>query len=146
MRLSARNRIPATVTGVTQGEATANVELDAGGGGLVASNTAEAAREPGGGGGSRGVAVLKASDVILGVEGCARGRRARHGGGAARAGRPSAPVPFAPVAGQSSKAPRRREPVKAAHSAVPTGRYPSSGCLESRTAAPVASSATSTQF
>ncbi|WP_344092197.1 TOBE domain-containing protein [Nocardiopsis composta] len=69
MRLSARNRIPATVTGVTQGEATANVELDAGGVRLVASITAEAARELGVAEGSRVVAVIKASDVILGVEG-----------------------------------------------------------------------------
>src|SRR5690606_8837408 len=69
MRPSARNTIPATVTGVTQVEATANVELDAGGVRLVASITAEAARELGVAEGSRVVAVIKASDVILGVEG-----------------------------------------------------------------------------
>ncbi|MBB5433157.1 molybdopterin-binding protein [Nocardiopsis composta] len=57
------------MTGVTQGEATANVELDAGGVRLVASITAEAARELGVAEGSRVVAVIKASDVILGVEG-----------------------------------------------------------------------------
>ncbi len=33
MKLSARNQIPATVTAITAGEATANVELDAGGSG-----------------------------------------------------------------------------------------------------------------
>jgi len=45
MKLSARNQIPATVTGITAGEATANVELDAGGVRLVASITVEAARD-----------------------------------------------------------------------------------------------------
>ena len=39
MKLSARNQIPATVTGITAGEATANIELDAGGVRLVASIT-----------------------------------------------------------------------------------------------------------
>lgn len=68
MRLSARNKIPARVTGITHGEATANVELDAGGVRLVASITTEAARELGLSEGSRVVAVIKASDLILGVE------------------------------------------------------------------------------
>jgi molybdopterin-binding protein len=36
MRLSARNQIPARVTGITSGEAIANVELDANGVRLVA--------------------------------------------------------------------------------------------------------------
>ena len=47
MKLSARNQIPATVTGISQGEAIANVELDAGGVRLVASITVEAVRELG---------------------------------------------------------------------------------------------------
>ena len=42
MRLSARNQIPARVTGINSGEAIANVELDAGGVRLVASITVEA--------------------------------------------------------------------------------------------------------
>ena len=45
MRLSARNQINARVTGITRGEATANVRLDAGGTRLVASITVEAAEE-----------------------------------------------------------------------------------------------------
>jgi molybdopterin-binding protein len=65
MKLSARNQISARVTGVTAGEATANVELDAGGTRLVASITAEAARDLGLQEGSEVVAVIKASDVIL---------------------------------------------------------------------------------
>ena len=67
MRLSARNKINATVTGITTGEATANVALDAGGTRLVASITVEAADELGLAEGSRVVAVVKASDVILAV-------------------------------------------------------------------------------
>ena len=67
MRLSARNQIRARVTGVTRGEATANVELDAGGVRLVASITVEAANELGLSPGSEVIAIVKASDVIVGV-------------------------------------------------------------------------------
>ena len=67
MKLSARNQIPATVVGITSGEATANVELDAGGVRLVASITVEAVKELGLTAGDRVTAVIKASDVILGV-------------------------------------------------------------------------------
>jgi molybdopterin-binding protein len=67
MRLSARNQIPATVTAVTAGEATANVELDAGGSRLVASITVEAANELKLAPGSQVTAIIKASDVILAV-------------------------------------------------------------------------------
>ena len=67
MRLSARNKINATVTGITKGEATANVALDAGGIRLVASITVEAADELGLAEGSQVVAIVKASDVILAV-------------------------------------------------------------------------------
>jgi molybdopterin-binding protein len=65
MRLSARNQIPARVTGITSGEATANVELDANGVRLVASITVEAVRELGLKEGSEVTAVIKASEVIL---------------------------------------------------------------------------------
>jgi molybdopterin-binding protein len=67
MRLSARNQISATVTGITRGEATANVTLDADGTRLVASITVEAADELGLTEGAQVVAVVKASDVILAV-------------------------------------------------------------------------------
>jgi molybdopterin-binding protein len=67
MRLSARNKISARVTSITQGEATANVALDAGGLRLVASITVEAAQELGLAEGSEVIAVIKASDVILAV-------------------------------------------------------------------------------
>lgn len=65
MRLSARNQIPARVTGISTGEAIANVALDAGGVRLVASITVEAARELGLAEGTEVTAVIKASDVIL---------------------------------------------------------------------------------
>ena len=67
MKLSARNKINATVTGITRGEATANVALDAGGVRLVASITVEAADELGLAEGSEVIALIKASDVILAV-------------------------------------------------------------------------------
>jgi molybdopterin-binding protein len=67
MKLSARNQIPATVTSVTEGPATAVVELDVDGLRLVASVTAEAARDLGLAAGSEVTAIIKASDVILGV-------------------------------------------------------------------------------
>jgi molybdopterin-binding protein len=67
MKLSARNQIPARVTGITHGEAIANVELDAGGVRLVASITVEAARDLGLAEGSEVLAVIKASDVLIGI-------------------------------------------------------------------------------
>jgi len=65
MKLSARNQIPATVTGITAGEAIANVELDANGFRLVASITVEAVRDLGLAQGSQVTAMIKASEVIL---------------------------------------------------------------------------------
>jgi molybdopterin-binding protein len=69
MKLSARNQIPAVVTGINAGEAIANVELEAAGVRLVASITVEAVRELGLVQGAEVTAVIKASDVILGVPG-----------------------------------------------------------------------------
>jgi molybdopterin-binding protein len=65
MQLSARNQIPARVTSIKPGEATANVHLDANGVSLVASITVEAVQELGLAEGSSVTAVIKASDVIL---------------------------------------------------------------------------------
>ena len=65
MRLSARNQIPARITGITAGEAIANVELDANGVRLVASITVEAVRDLGLTEGAQVTAVIKASEVIL---------------------------------------------------------------------------------
>jgi molybdopterin-binding protein len=69
MKLSARNQIAARVVAINSGEAIANVELDAGGVRLVASITVEAVRDLGLREGSEVTAVIKASDVILGVAG-----------------------------------------------------------------------------
>ena len=68
MKLSARNQIPARVTGINYGEAIANVELDAGGTRLVASITVESVKELGLTVGSEVAAVIKASDVILATD------------------------------------------------------------------------------
>ena len=68
MRLSARNQIPARVTAINNGEAIANVELDANGTRLVASITVEAVKQLGLSVGSEVTAVIKASDVILATD------------------------------------------------------------------------------
>jgi molybdopterin-binding protein len=68
MKLSARNRIPGTVTKLTKGEAIANVEIDCGGRRIVASITAEAAGELGLQEGSDVTAIIKASDVMLATD------------------------------------------------------------------------------
>jgi molybdopterin-binding protein len=65
MKLSARNQLKGTVAAITEGPATANVELRVGDLRLVASITAEAARELGLREGSEVTAIVKASDVIL---------------------------------------------------------------------------------
>jgi molybdopterin-binding protein len=67
MKLSARNQIKGVVTAVTHGEATANVELDANGTRLVASITTEAVADLGIVVGSEVTAIVKASDVMLGI-------------------------------------------------------------------------------
>jgi molybdopterin-binding protein len=68
VKLSARNQLPARVTGITRGEATANVSLDVNGQRLVASITAEAVDELGLDEGSQVTAVIKASDLVLATE------------------------------------------------------------------------------
>ena len=67
MQLSARNQIPATITAINAGEAIANVELDANGVRLVASITVEAVSDLGLKPGMTVTAVIKASDVLVGV-------------------------------------------------------------------------------
>jgi molybdopterin-binding protein len=68
MKLSARNKLPGKVTNITQGPATANVEVDVNGLRLVASITVEAAQELGLESGRDVVAIVKATDVILAVD------------------------------------------------------------------------------
>jgi molybdopterin-binding protein len=68
MQLSARNQIPATITGINTGGAIAHVELSANGLRLVASITVEAVRELGLAEGTRVTAVIKASDVMVATD------------------------------------------------------------------------------
>jgi molybdopterin-binding protein len=67
-KLSARNRIPAKVVKISEGEVIANVVLDANGRRIVASITVEAVRDLGIAEGSEVIAVVKASDVMIGIE------------------------------------------------------------------------------
>ncbi len=69
MRLSARNQIAARVTSINTGEAIANVEMQANGVRLVASITVESVQQLGLTEGSEVTAVIKASDVIVAVDG-----------------------------------------------------------------------------
>jgi molybdopterin-binding protein len=68
MKLSARNLIPARVTGINYGEAIANVELDACGTRLVSSITVEAVKQLGLAEGKEVTIVVKASDLILATD------------------------------------------------------------------------------
>jgi len=68
MRISARNQLPGRVTGISRGEAIANVEIDVAGHRLVSSITVEAVRDLGIVEGSDVVVVIKASDVMLAVD------------------------------------------------------------------------------
>jgi molybdate transport system regulatory protein len=69
MRLSARNQLPGTVKSVTNGTVMAEVVVEvAGGHQLVAAITAESARQLGLTAGKRVVAVVKSTEVMIGVE------------------------------------------------------------------------------
>ena len=67
MKLSARNQLSAKVVRVEEGAVTTLVELDVQGQRLVSSITAEAARELGLVEGQAVTAIIKASDVMIGV-------------------------------------------------------------------------------
>jgi molybdopterin-binding protein len=69
MKLSARNGLTGTVTAITRGEAIANVVLDVGGQRVVSSITVEAVDELGLEEGSTATAIIKASDVMIAIEG-----------------------------------------------------------------------------
>ena len=68
MKLSARNRLDGSIVKITRGEAIANVVLDVGGQRIVASITVEAVDELGLEEGSSATAVIKASDVMIGID------------------------------------------------------------------------------
>lgn len=68
MKISARNRIPGKVSSVTKGATTAHVKIDIGGTTITASITNEAVDELGLKAGSAVKAIIKASDVMVGVD------------------------------------------------------------------------------
>ena len=68
MKLSARNQLKGTVKSVTKGQTTAHVEIDVGGFVLTASITNEAVDQLGLKVGAPAYAVVKASDVLVGVD------------------------------------------------------------------------------
>lgn len=69
MKLSARNVIPGTVLEVKKGATTAHVRIDIGNGVVITSAiTNEAVEELGLAPGMKASAVVKASDVMVGVE------------------------------------------------------------------------------
>jgi molybdopterin-binding protein len=68
MKLSARNQIKGTIKSVTKGQTTAHVEIDIGGGVVTAAITNEAVEALALKVGQTAYAVIKASDVMVGVE------------------------------------------------------------------------------
>jgi molybdopterin-binding protein len=69
MKLSARNVLKGKIVEVTKGQTTAHVRLDIGGGAIVtASITNEAVDELKLAAGGNAYAVIKASDVMIGID------------------------------------------------------------------------------
>jgi molybdopterin-binding protein len=69
MRISARNQIKGTVTEVKKGATTSHVRVDIGGGQTMTSSiTNEAVDELGIKAGGKVTVVIKASDVMIGVD------------------------------------------------------------------------------
>ena len=69
MKISARNQLKGTITEITKGATTSHVRIDIGGGVIVtASITNEAVDELKLAKGKAAVAVIKASDVMVGVD------------------------------------------------------------------------------
>ncbi len=68
MKLSARNQLKGTIKSVTKGQTTAHVEIDVGGVVLTASITNESVDALGLKVGQPAYAVVKASDVMVGVD------------------------------------------------------------------------------
>jgi len=68
MKLSARNSLAGTITGITKGATTSHVRLDIGGTILTASITNEAVADLALVEGGKAFAIIKASDVLIGVE------------------------------------------------------------------------------
>jgi len=68
MKISARNRLKGKVTDVVKGATTAHVKIDVGGTVVTASITNEAVDELKRAKGQTAYAIIKASDVMVGVD------------------------------------------------------------------------------
>ena len=68
MKISARNQLQGTIKEVHKGTTTAHVEIEVGGAVLTASITNEAVDELKLTKGQKAYAVIKASDVMIGIE------------------------------------------------------------------------------
>jgi len=68
MKLSARNKIKGKITDVKKGATTTHVKIDIGGAVITSSITNEAADELKLAAGQTAYAVIKASDVMVGVD------------------------------------------------------------------------------
>jgi molybdopterin-binding protein len=68
MKVSARNQLHGTIVQVAKGATTAHVQIEVGGAVLTASITNEAVDELKLAKGQRAYAVIKASDVMIGVD------------------------------------------------------------------------------
>jgi molybdopterin-binding protein len=68
MKISARNQLPGTVVEVHKGATTSHVVIDVGGAKIFASITNEAVSDLGLEVGKKATAVIKASDVMVGVD------------------------------------------------------------------------------
>lgn len=67
MKLSARNQLKGVITEVTKGATTSHVKIDIGGAIVTASITNAAVEELGLAVGKEAYAIVKASDVMVGV-------------------------------------------------------------------------------
>jgi molybdopterin-binding protein len=68
MNISARNRLKGTITKVTKGATTSHVMIDIGGASVTASITNESVDEMGLAAGKPAYAVIKSSDVMVGID------------------------------------------------------------------------------
>ncbi|HEX4553872.1 MAG TPA: molybdopterin-binding protein [Xanthobacteraceae bacterium] len=68
MKISARNRLKGTIVEVTKGQTTAHVRIDIGGVVVTASITNESVDELKLQKGQQAYAVVKASDVMIGID------------------------------------------------------------------------------
>lgn len=68
MKLSARNKLKGKIVDVTKGATTAHVKIDIGGQVITAAITNDSADELGLAAGKTAYAVIKASDVMIGVD------------------------------------------------------------------------------